>query len=518
MSEKPTHFKTRIVSVVAATTIALACGTNYAYSAWAPQFAEKLQLSTTQSNGTAANLGMYAVGIPMGIITDRKSPRLAAIIGMFALGLGYYPIRSAYDQGVGSMSVSLISFCSFLTGVGSCAAFQGALKTATLNWPTHRGTATAFPLAAFGLSAFFFTLIAGIAFPGDTSGFLLLLSIATSAIVLVSIPFLHVVDHHSPSSYAALPTSERTRRDSNVMHRHKPTAGSGTFSRSAVLEPEPNNDEQDGDSETSSLLSGPGDIIDGPAADDNRSQSTTRSHWLDITGFDLLSKTEFWQLWILMGLLTGVGLMTINNIGHDVQALWNHYDESVDKDFVAHRQLMHVSIISIFSFIGRLTSGIGSDIIVKKLHMSRYWCAAISATVFMLGQICAINIEDPHYLWTLSALNGLAYGILFGALPALVVDSFGPQGFAVNWGVMTLAPVVSGNIYNLFYGAVYDSHSGVQRGGERSCDKGAVCYRAAYYVTFVSSILGILACFWGIRHEHVLKRKAEEEHEGHRDA
>jgi hypothetical protein len=28
----------------------LACGTNYAYSAWAPQFAEKLQLSATQSN------------------------------------------------------------------------------------------------------------------------------------------------------------------------------------------------------------------------------------------------------------------------------------------------------------------------------------------------------------------------------------------------------------------------------------------------------------------------------------
>jgi hypothetical protein len=66
MSEKATHKKTRIISVVAATTIALACGTNvsckclrleivadvrqYAYSAWAPQFAEKLQLSATQSN------------------------------------------------------------------------------------------------------------------------------------------------------------------------------------------------------------------------------------------------------------------------------------------------------------------------------------------------------------------------------------------------------------------------------------------------------------------------------------
>ena len=46
----PAHQKTRIVSVVAATAIALACGTNYAYSAWAPQFSDKLQLSATQSN------------------------------------------------------------------------------------------------------------------------------------------------------------------------------------------------------------------------------------------------------------------------------------------------------------------------------------------------------------------------------------------------------------------------------------------------------------------------------------
>lgn len=86
---------------------------------------------------------MYASGIPMGIITDRKSPRLAAIIGMFALGLGYFPIykgmsaappsctslmASAYDMGAGSMSVALIAFFSFLTGVGSCSAFQAALK------------------------------------------------------------------------------------------------------------------------------------------------------------------------------------------------------------------------------------------------------------------------------------------------------------------------------------------------------------------------------------------------------
>jgi hypothetical protein len=148
---------------------------------------------------------------------------------------------TAYDGGPGSMGVPMISLCSFLTGLGSCAAFQGALKTgkppamslasqrltaktATLNWPTHRGTATAFPLAAFGLSAFFYTLIAGIAFPGNTSGLLLMFSLATSLVVLISIPFLIVVDHRSGAGYAVLPTNERPRRDSNVVYRNKYSA------------------------------------------------------------------------------------------------------------------------------------------------------------------------------------------------------------------------------------------------------------------------------------------------------
>jgi hypothetical protein len=109
-----------------------------------------------------------------------------------------------------------------------------ANEIATLNWPTHRGTASAFPLAAFGLSAFFYTLVAGISFPGDTSALLLFFSFGTSMLVLASLPFLHVVDHKSGAGYAVLPTSERTRRDSNLLHRTK----SGSSRASTLSHPE----------------------------------------------------------------------------------------------------------------------------------------------------------------------------------------------------------------------------------------------------------------------------------------
>ena len=81
----PTAQRTlRIISVVAATCIALSSGTNYAYSAWAPQFASRLHLSATQQNliGNFGNIGMYAMGIPGGILIDSRGPRWGVLAGL----------------------------------------------------------------------------------------------------------------------------------------------------------------------------------------------------------------------------------------------------------------------------------------------------------------------------------------------------------------------------------------------------------------------------------------------------
>ena len=53
-----------------------------------------------------------------------------------------------------------------------------------------------------------------------------------------------------------------------------------------------------------------------------------------------------------------VALTDSSNIGNDAIALWGHYDDSASPKFVQERQLMHVSILSVLSFVGRLCSGI----------------------------------------------------------------------------------------------------------------------------------------------------------------
>ncbi|MCJ1474448.1 hypothetical protein MMC13_003106 [Lambiella insularis] len=260
--------------------------------------------------------------------------------------------------------------------------------------------------------------------------------------------------------------------------------------------------------ETSSLMSKssisiPGDIEE----DTNRTDPAAHKTHVDIRGMALLPKLEFWQLFFMMGLLTGIGLMTINNIGNDAP-LWSHYDDSVSPGWIQKRQLMHVSILSVLSFVGRLLSGIGSDLIVKKLHMSRSWCLFISSLIFSAAQLCGACIENPNRLMFVSGTTGLAYGFLFGFFPSVIAETFGVHGLSQNWGCMTLAPVLSGYLFNLVYGTIYDQHSTISPEGHRDCPEGLDCYRGAYWVTFGASLMGVVVSLWNIRYHHVQRKIA----------
>ncbi|KAI5868615.1 MFS general substrate transporter [Durotheca rogersii] len=487
---------------------------------------------------------MYALGVPVGMFVDSKGPRPAVIIGSILLGLGYYPLHQAYDAGHGS--VPWMCFALFLTGLGGCMAFAAAVKTSALNWPHHRGTATALPLAAFGLSAFFFALIGSVFFPGSPSKFLMLLAYGTFSLTFVGFFFLRVIPTPAHSPYHAVPDADPGTTDSRQLGRtasqeSKLRAGRGHPSEpgmsdtaddinatevtedaldrgdeaSGTLDPSSprgpsrvvdveaaRSSNQDGTDETSSLLSQstlssslPGEVLVPSSID------LDRSHRVDIRGVNLMKSIEFWQLFIIMGILSGIGLMTINNIGNDVTALWKHYDDSIDDKTLVLRQQLHVSILSVCSFAGRLLSGVGSDFLVKVLHASRVWCLVIASGIFSIAQICALNTVNPHLLSLVSGFSGLGYGFLFGVFPSIVAESFGIHGLSQNWGFMTLSPVVSSNIFNLFYGSVYDAHSVVDADGVSSCTEGLDCYWAAYVVTLAACGLGLVVTLWVIWHQ-----------------
>jgi MFS family permease len=150
-------------------------------------------------------------------------------------------------------------------------------------------------------------------------------------------------------------------------------------------------------------------------------------------------------------------------------------------------------------------TGIGSDFLVKVLKASRVWCLVLASFIFCIAQICALRIENPNHLWSVSGLSGLGYGFLFGVFPSIVAETFGIHGLSQNWGFMTLSPVISGNVFNLFYGIVFDRHSIIGPGGERSCPDGLECYWAAYLVTLGACGLGFVVTLLVIRHQYLVR-------------
>ena len=205
---------------------------------------------------------------------------------------------------------------------------------AASNFPDHRGTATAFPLAAFGLSAFFWSTISSLIFHDDTGRFLLLLALGTFFLTLVSIPFLRIMPPNDPyhplsSSGSSVESRRLSRTKSSEHSLHTEEFGeSGTHSSNSGPQPQArgrsfssvSNSHNDPDlGEASSLVrSSRESVHEGHPNrntdedhDDALSDVTIDLPHPDIRGLAMLAKVEFWQLFLAMALLSGLGLMTI---------------------------------------------------------------------------------------------------------------------------------------------------------------------------------------------------------------
>jgi hypothetical protein len=202
-----------------------------------------------------------------------------------------------------------------------------------LNYPLSRGTATAFPLAAFGLSAFLFSTIGSFGLKDDTSKLLLLLTSGTILLPVVSFPFLSV---YPPPLYDRLSARDaHDRSESQPLHR-TPSAESrkrrfsdpiGAQSTASIpflsdSEGDLKGQLEDDRPHLSSRESHEGStLISKPSASGSANHSPQGSidlpnadhdvAHLDVRGFALLPRPEFWQLFLMLGLLTGIGLMTI---------------------------------------------------------------------------------------------------------------------------------------------------------------------------------------------------------------
>ena len=203
-------------------------------------------------------------------------------------------------------------------------------NVAASNFPHHRGSATAFPLASFGLSAFFFSTVSTLAFRDDTGRFLLVLAVGTSCLVFVSSFFLQILP--SSSSYSSIPDQEfgneseegLLRRSKSAEHRRSSSGEIGTHDATSSITAQRSSLSytQDQAQSTAPGINAPDTKVDETSSlipedgvcdydNDLKSNGASDSLLADVRGFSMVPTLEFWQRFLLLGMLTGIGLMTI---------------------------------------------------------------------------------------------------------------------------------------------------------------------------------------------------------------
>jgi MFS family permease len=101
-------------------------------------------------------------------------------------------------------------------------------------------------------------------------------------------------------------------------------------------------------------------------------------------------------------------------------------------------QNFHVTLLSIFSFTGRISVGSVSDFSKYMYNLRRLWFLLVSGSCILIGQILAgFIIKDLNHLWISTIFIGFGYGNLFGIGPTITSDWFGSKYFGFNWGIIS---------------------------------------------------------------------------------
>lgn len=450
---------TKSLLLLSCTFLGLICGTLYLYLSYGPQLAQRLLYLAQDSSLIAlfGSLGVAVSGPVAGIVVDRRGYSVALLAGGLMICLGYYALRVQFLTTASNLRYS----CSllFIVGVGSTFINSACLKCCAVSFPHIRGVATSLPLALYGLSAMFYSVIASVYYPGDTAGFLRFLIVLVGVILAICAPHLMLCDIRSVNPKRRVAINPEVILMAAIGQKPDPEP---------VLYHPPN---------------------------------STHS---EVSGVGLLKDPRFWLLFVLTGANASLGQMYIYTVGYMVKALvTSTFTTPVDpateyvpmEVVIQQEQLIQVGLLSVANCVGRLLAGILGDIITQSFRKPRGWLLFVPGVGLIVTQVMGLSITDPHWLEWASMLLGFFYGFTFCIMPIIVGDVFGMENFSGNWGLVAMAPIFPSFFFTNLFGKVYDKHTSMSEFGVMICTLGNGCYRQVFKLTLGVSVCAMAVVF-----------------------
>ncbi|KAJ2914144.1 hypothetical protein MD484_g6264, partial [Candolleomyces efflorescens] len=506
----------------------------------------KLGITHTQLNivALAGNIGVYTTGPVWGRIVDSRGPRiLLSCAFVFLLG-GYMGMRFLYDAGLPqgvkdlpTMSFITLVLCSYLTGAGGNGGLTSSVNSTAKTFPDHmRGITTGLVISGFGLSAFLFSTISHTFFPGNTSTFLFILAVGTAFPMILGFFFIRpvpLVPHKKTAhdEYDAIPEGGQAARDvpesarlldeDNAEEDLDEPPSPPVYIGEAGVAPEHRRRERDVEM-SPQIRSGGRELEINHDRNVDRSLSRgaaiTHDTLPNVYGLKLWKSSDFHLLFSILSLLSGTGLMYINNVGSMSQALYAFNNPAYDPKKAAQWQSVQVSSISLMN-----CAGVISDFAKNKFDIPRSYCLVLVSLTCCISQIIAVRVDHIADLWVASSVLGLGYGAVFSLLPTVCLEWFGMPHFSENWGYLSMSPMIAGNLFSLLFGWNFDRNEDKvpehpapsaiisARAGlpstEIRCSKGPECYIDSIYVTIAATFFTVGLSVWaGIRDRRKVRK------------
>ncbi|KAG6553251.1 hypothetical protein Mapa_004985 [Marchantia paleacea] len=202
-----------------------------------------------------------------------------------------------------------------------------------------------------------------------------------------------------------------------------------------------------------------------------------------------LVKADFWLLFFTFVCGSGSGLTVIDNLGQMGESQ-GYTDARV-----------FVSLIGIWSFLGRIGAGWASEIVARKMVLPRPVILAVSETVMAIGHLM-FAMAWPGSMYIASLLVGFGHGTHWSVVPATASELFGLKNFGSLYNVLTMALPTGTLIFSgLIAGPIYDREAAKQHGDAPlvqtgSGDEllqcvGAVCFRLTFFIMTGVCLFGV---------------------------
>ena len=474
----------RWTNLAAALLIILAGGTVYAFGAYSEALKATLELSQAQLELAAlcGNLGNY-LGTA-GFFYDKFGGVASAKFGALRIGVGYGCQWLLATWG-SAYAIELLCACCFVWGHGSGYLDCAAVGSGVAAFPRRRGAVVGLLKSFYGLASSM--IILALPWLGGIDFIAALAVVAGGLPLLALYAFEDAPDRVGESdardalagrtftslagrvvAFALLALGVAILRvvappsalGFNVLVSLLVAAGLAWIVRVAARGPQREEELVDEEKEEDAES-----LIESSSEHDSHPCATLRS-------------PEYWLLLLAILPGSGMGLMTINNLGQIVSA----------RGGVASTQRAATAVVSIANGLGRLGCGALADGIVAR---GRPRALRVVAAVLVFY---ASGTSVPTALIA-AALAGAAYGALWTLIPTLAADLFGRQHFGSNYALILPSVSLAAILFSTVLApAVYAAHA-----DDDGCT-GADCFGLTFLITAVSCGAGaVMALLLGVR-------------------